>query len=447
MEMDKDQKLNDLFAQARTEKPQVSFEEIKDSFSAQVENPSVQNSMTETSNLFTIKTWTIMITAILTTGISLFYLTSFFNSPNEVIKKQNAKPLNSFLELSSKQLAKLGVIEADFEVFRLEDQAYRPKFSQRELAETVKIPDVVDPKELNVVKAIFKDSAKKMEEYRFPMLTADEKKMYWKKKSQMIKQTMKRDKRMYAYIPSGTYYFEKDSVGVNPFHMQITEVTNFQYRTFLFDLLEQGRRSDFLEAKPDQSLWSNGTEFNAPMVALYFSHPAYNEYPINNISRKGAELYCVWLTDEVNKVLASKKKPLLNDVRLPSDREWSYAAAGGLKNTYYPWGGPYARNSKGCYLANFFPEEGINDDGGFHTVKGTSYAPNDFGLYCMSGNVAEMVNYQENNQPGTAGGSFLSTLSDIQLNSPDKFMGIVNPNVNIGFRVVISYGIVGVKGN
>ena len=29
------------------------------------------------------------------------------------------------------------------------------------------------------------------------------------------------------------------------------------------------------------------------------------------------------------------------------------------------------------------------DDGGFYTVKTTSYWPNDYGLYCMSGNVAE----------------------------------------------------------
>jgi formylglycine-generating enzyme required for sulfatase activity len=29
------------------------------------------------------------------------------------------------------------------------------------------------------------------------------------------------------------------------------------------------------------------------------------------------------------------------------------------------------------------------DDGGFHTVPVNSYSPNDYGLYCMSGNVAE----------------------------------------------------------
>jgi gliding motility-associated lipoprotein GldK len=56
----------------------------------------------------------------------------------------------------------------------------------------------------------------------------------------------------------------------------------------------------------------------------------------------------------------------------------------------FPWGNYYLRNKKGCLLANFKPGRGnYPEDGGFYTVRADAYWPNDFGLYCMAGNVAE----------------------------------------------------------
>jgi formylglycine-generating enzyme required for sulfatase activity len=44
-------------------------------------------------------------------------------------------------------------------------------------------------------------------------------------------------------------------------------------------------------------------------------------------------------------------------------------------------------------LANFKPQRGdYVDDDGCHTVDVRSYEPNGFGLFCMSGNVAEWTN-------------------------------------------------------
>ncbi len=97
--------------------------------------------------------------------------------------------------------------------------------------------------------------------------------------------------------------------------------------------------------------------------------------------------------------------------RLPTETEWEYAALGLSEvreyNLYrgrkkYPWDGQYTRSEKrkikGDQLANFKQGKGDyggiagwSDDGADITNAVKSYAPNDFGLYDMAGNVAEWV--------------------------------------------------------
>jgi len=143
---------------------------------------------------------------------------------------------------------------------------------------------------------------------------------------------------------------------------------------------------------PDTLAWVHDFtySFNEPMTNMYFWHPAYDNYPVVGVSWHQAQAFCVWRTELLNSFLIHIGETIVNDYRLPNEAEWEYASRGGLALSPYPWGGPYIRNFRGCFLGNFKPMRGsYQDDGGFHTVGVYSYNPNDYGLYCMAGNAAE----------------------------------------------------------
>ena len=146
---------------------------------------------------------------------------------------------------------------------------------------------------------------------------------------------------------------------------------------------EQGMRDrsvfikkDVLNVYPDTLTWIHdyAYSFNDPMTQMYFWHPAYDEYPVVGVNWKQARAFCIWRTQLLNSYLEENGNSFVQDFRLPSESEWEYAARGGLDLSPYPWGGPYVRNSRGCFLGNFKPMRGnYMDDGGVYTVKTTSF--------------------------------------------------------------------------
>ena len=187
------------------------------------------------------------------------------------------------------------------------------------------------------------------------------------------------------------------------FNKKEIDPTKLVFHSEIFDFKEAAKspkgvqRSKFIVKKdlqiyPDTLCWVRdfAYSYNEPMAKKYYSHPAFGNYPVVGISWKQATAFCEWRTQYLNGFLESKKRMTESDFRLPTESQWEYAARGGRSQSPYPWGGPYLRNRKGCLLANFKPGRGnYPEDGGFYTVRADAYWPNDFGLYNMSGNVAE----------------------------------------------------------
>jgi len=151
-------------------------------------------------------------------------------------------------------------------------------------------------------------------------------------------------------------------------------------------------KRDVINVYPDTLFWIHDFtySYNEPLTNMYFWHPSYDDYPVVGVSWKQARAFSIWRSQLLNSYRGGVGVNAVQNFRLPTESEWEYASRGGLAISSYPWGGPYIRNTRGCFMANFKPLRGnYYDDGGIHTVPAYSYDPNDFGLYCMAGNVAE----------------------------------------------------------
>jgi formylglycine-generating enzyme required for sulfatase activity len=256
----------------------------------------------------------------------------------------------------------------------------------------------------------------------------------------------------FVYVPGGGITIDTGECGgcqacgisvfVHSFYMSKYEVSNLQYRQF-FAEVSQGMTDEAKEMIACDSMgWRQVMSVYDPMMEYYFRHPAYNNYPVVNISYEGATRYCEWLQQKIQQ----NNPDFEVEVQLPGRYHWIYAARGGRSQAIYPWAKYYLRNKKGEPMCNFklVADHAIvkNRETGLPVVAKTtivrslftspvkSFYPNDFGLYNMSGNAAEMVREKDI----CMGGSWNDYGGDVTTRSEASY-DVSAPTV--GFRPII----------
>ncbi len=168
----------------------------------------------------------------------------------------------------------------------------------------------------------------------------------------------------------------RHTVAVKPFYIDETEVTVADFARFVeatnyVTEAEKFGESAVFDLRRGEWTMQPAANWRQPEGAR--STAASNE-PVCQISWNDAEAFAKW---------AGK--------RLPTEAEWEFAARGGLENKEYAWGDDL--RPRGKPRANWwqgeFPIKNTIEDGFSTRAPIKSFAPNNFGLYDVSGNVWE----------------------------------------------------------
>lgn len=175
------------------------------------------------------------------------------------------------------------------------------------------------------------------------------------------------------------YPFHKVRIS-RPFFISSTEVTVGMFRTFVE---ETGYVSDAEADGTGQVFDTEEGRFEVKEGATW-RNPGWDiedSQPVVLVSHNDAQAFCDWLT-------AREKLPY----KLPTEAQWEYAARGGIPMAPFPWGDALPDGEKANFAdknTDFEWSDEYADDGYQYVAPVGSYAPNNFGLYDMAGNVLE----------------------------------------------------------
>ena len=267
-------------------------------------------------------------------------------------------------------------------------------------------------------------------------------------------QTSKYLTKHYVKVPAGYLYTDATSFNgqiqnqgqvkdsCSDFYISSTEITNINWKQFLSYLKTNNRTKEYNANVLDTTVWRNKLAYNEPFVDYYYQHPAYEEYPVVGITLTQAQAYASWLTE----IFAMRDQEVKITFSVPTKKQWIRAARGESASEF-PWGSPYLRNKNGEFLSNHkaVGTENIHMDRSTNklvvvstgaygaestiTAPAESYYPNQFGIYNMSGNVAELVS----DDTVALGGSWNDTGYDVRVESEQP---ATEAKSTIGFRVV-----------
>jgi len=243
----------------------------------------------------------------------------------------------------------------------------------------------------------------------------------------------------YILIKGGTFRFSltKQQETVQDLYVAKYTVTNQRYRRFIGYLESKEREFERIVSVEEykERLYAMATGIKGfgdylqkekELASLFRSGYdgikkfSKDDQPVVAVSWYGASAYCLWLSLLEGNAL----------YRLPTEKEWEYAA-GGRESRTYPWGGEEPSPQR----ANFNENEGTTTPVGRYPEGATPE-----GLYDMAGNVWEWTEdwYDEDKAWRSLRGAYYNSKADaLRCSSRLNILPRIS-YYDVGFRVIRS---------